>query len=347
MAGRCGRRQRLPARPLPSAGLRLAHPPPLPASRCRLSPLGRGSPGDSLAPRALFGSAGPLQPPGRAGQGRAGLGQAPPGHPPAKPMSAAPVRSPTLRPHRMKKDESFLGKLGGTLARKKKAREGEFVRAKGRKESASDRRDLPRLPLPRPVPSHPFAGSLRRGTVGRQAAGGTSPPLLLFASPRGGRQRRLGRGLLEGGGGGGVAALCPRSGGSPGGTRGLARLSPAGGRRRRRRGGRALRAPCGAPNAAGGRLGGWGAVGSRGRLPGGPCASRRTPLWGGRASGVHRRCPQGRRRAWPPTQTLPGSPCARRGTSEPAFCCKINFLVTRGAVGIVSSSLSVEEAARE
>ncbi|PKU39523.1 beta-parvin isoform x1 [Limosa lapponica baueri] len=41
-------------------------------------------------------------------------------------MSAAPVRSPTLRPHRMKKDESFLGKLGGTLARKKKAKEGGF-----------------------------------------------------------------------------------------------------------------------------------------------------------------------------------------------------------------------------
>ncbi|KAF7237657.1 Beta-parvin [Varanus komodoensis] len=41
-------------------------------------------------------------------------------------MSSAPVRSPTLRPHRMKKDESFLGKLGGTLARKKKAKEALF-----------------------------------------------------------------------------------------------------------------------------------------------------------------------------------------------------------------------------
>ncbi|KAJ6666382.1 hypothetical protein lerEdw1_000655 [Lerista edwardsae] len=39
--------------------------------------------------------------------------------------SASPLRSPTLRPHRMKKDETFLGKLGGTLARKKKAKEGE------------------------------------------------------------------------------------------------------------------------------------------------------------------------------------------------------------------------------
>ncbi|XP_032501663.1 beta-parvin isoform X3 [Phocoena sinus] len=38
-------------------------------------------------------------------------------------MSSAPLRSPALRPHRMKKDESFLGKLGGTLARKKKAKE--------------------------------------------------------------------------------------------------------------------------------------------------------------------------------------------------------------------------------
>uniref|UniRef100_A0A8D0FZ19 Uncharacterized protein n=1 Tax=Strix occidentalis caurina TaxID=311401 RepID=A0A8D0FZ19_STROC len=54
-------------------------------------------------------------------------------------MSAAPVRSPTLRPHRMKKDESFLGKLGGTLARKKKAKEGEFARAEGRKASAPGR----------------------------------------------------------------------------------------------------------------------------------------------------------------------------------------------------------------
>lgn len=33
----------------------------------------------------------------------------------------------------MKKDESFLGKLGGTLARKKKAREGECA---GRRQAA-------------------------------------------------------------------------------------------------------------------------------------------------------------------------------------------------------------------
>lgn len=54
-------------------------------------------------------------------------------------MSSAPIRSPTLRPHRMKKDESFLGKLGGTLARKKKAKEGEFVRAGERKAHPSPR----------------------------------------------------------------------------------------------------------------------------------------------------------------------------------------------------------------
>uniref|UniRef100_A0A493T481 Uncharacterized protein n=1 Tax=Anas platyrhynchos platyrhynchos TaxID=8840 RepID=A0A493T481_ANAPP len=58
-------------------------------------------------------------------------------------MSSAPIRSPTLRPHRMKKDESFLGKIGGTLARKKKAKEGEFARAGGGgAKSASHRSPL-------------------------------------------------------------------------------------------------------------------------------------------------------------------------------------------------------------
>ncbi|XP_025738013.1 beta-parvin isoform X4 [Callorhinus ursinus] len=47
-------------------------------------------------------------------------------------MSSAPLRSPTLRPHRMKKDESFLGKLGGTLARKKKAKEVTDLQEEGR-----------------------------------------------------------------------------------------------------------------------------------------------------------------------------------------------------------------------
>lgn len=62
-------------------------------------------------------------------------------------MSSAPIRSPTLRPHRMKKDESFLGKLGGTLARKKKAKEGEFARAgEGREESSSQPLSLPGSP---------------------------------------------------------------------------------------------------------------------------------------------------------------------------------------------------------
>ncbi|XP_032501664.1 beta-parvin isoform X4 [Phocoena sinus] len=47
-------------------------------------------------------------------------------------MSSAPLRSPALRPHRMKKDESFLGKLGGTLARKKKAKEVSDLQEEGK-----------------------------------------------------------------------------------------------------------------------------------------------------------------------------------------------------------------------
>ncbi|XP_043418789.1 beta-parvin isoform X3 [Prionailurus bengalensis] len=47
-------------------------------------------------------------------------------------MSSASLRSPPLRPPRMKKDESFLGKLGGTLARKKKAREVSDLQEEGR-----------------------------------------------------------------------------------------------------------------------------------------------------------------------------------------------------------------------
>lgn len=44
----------------------------------------------------------------------------------------------------MKKDESFLGKLGGTLARKKKAKEGESA---GRRPPAAH--------APRPAPRAP------------------------------------------------------------------------------------------------------------------------------------------------------------------------------------------------
>uniref|UniRef100_A0A8D1FAY4 SAMM50 sorting and assembly machinery component n=1 Tax=Sus scrofa TaxID=9823 RepID=A0A8D1FAY4_PIG len=47
-------------------------------------------------------------------------------------MSSAPLRSPASRPHRMKKDESFLGKLGGTLARKKKAKEVSDLQEEGK-----------------------------------------------------------------------------------------------------------------------------------------------------------------------------------------------------------------------
>lgn len=39
-------------------------------------------------------------------------------------MAGAPVRSATSQSGKMKKDESFLGKLGGTLVRKKKSKEG-------------------------------------------------------------------------------------------------------------------------------------------------------------------------------------------------------------------------------
>lgn len=46
-------------------------------------------------------------------------------------MSSVP-RSPTPRPRRMKKDESFLGKLGGTLARKRRAREVSDLQEEGK-----------------------------------------------------------------------------------------------------------------------------------------------------------------------------------------------------------------------
>uniref|UniRef100_A0A3B4WF93 Uncharacterized protein n=1 Tax=Seriola lalandi dorsalis TaxID=1841481 RepID=A0A3B4WF93_SERLL len=36
-----------------------------------------------------------------------------------------PTTSATAQSAKMKKDESFLGKLGGTLVRKKKSKEGE------------------------------------------------------------------------------------------------------------------------------------------------------------------------------------------------------------------------------
>ncbi|KAJ8791789.1 hypothetical protein J1605_020511 [Eschrichtius robustus] len=75
------------------------------------------------------------------------------GVPARPPMSSAPPRSPALRPHRMKKDESFLGKLGGTLARKKKAKEGECA---GRRPPASCRaRAAPRPADPGGWPTAP------------------------------------------------------------------------------------------------------------------------------------------------------------------------------------------------
>uniref|UniRef100_A0A4W2FAC2 Parvin beta n=1 Tax=Bos indicus x Bos taurus TaxID=30522 RepID=A0A4W2FAC2_BOBOX len=63
-------------------------------------------------------------------------------------MSSAPLRSPALRPHRMKKDESFLGKLGGTLARKKKAKEVSDLQEEGKNAINSPM-------CPAPVEVHP------------------------------------------------------------------------------------------------------------------------------------------------------------------------------------------------
>ncbi|XP_004700702.1 beta-parvin [Echinops telfairi] len=47
-------------------------------------------------------------------------------------MSSAPPRPPVPRPPRMKKEESFLGKLGGTLSRKKRAKEVSDLQEEGR-----------------------------------------------------------------------------------------------------------------------------------------------------------------------------------------------------------------------
>ncbi|KAG8438599.1 hypothetical protein GDO86_004966 [Hymenochirus boettgeri] len=47
-------------------------------------------------------------------------------------MSVTPIRSPTLHSQKMRKDESFLGKLGGTLVRKKKAREVSDLQEEGK-----------------------------------------------------------------------------------------------------------------------------------------------------------------------------------------------------------------------
>ncbi|KAM6215675.1 beta-parvin [Rhynchocyon petersi] len=47
-------------------------------------------------------------------------------------MSSAPLRPPPSRPPRMKKDESFLGKLGGTLARKKRSKEVSDLQEEGK-----------------------------------------------------------------------------------------------------------------------------------------------------------------------------------------------------------------------
>ncbi|XP_064198158.1 beta-parvin-like [Anguilla rostrata] len=47
-------------------------------------------------------------------------------------MSAPPIRSSTPQSGKMKKDESFLGKLGGTLVRKKKSKEVNDLHEEGR-----------------------------------------------------------------------------------------------------------------------------------------------------------------------------------------------------------------------
>lgn len=94
-------------------------------------------------------------------------------------MSAAPVRSPTLRPHRMKKEESFLGKLGGTLARKKKAKEGEFAGAgEGRNVLGAGVTRGRSAVLARPIPARPIP--FLRGS-----SGGAPEPRFV-RRPRGG-----------------------------------------------------------------------------------------------------------------------------------------------------------------
>uniref|UniRef100_A0AAQ5XWN2 Calponin-homology (CH) domain-containing protein n=1 Tax=Amphiprion ocellaris TaxID=80972 RepID=A0AAQ5XWN2_AMPOC len=47
-------------------------------------------------------------------------------------MSGTPATSATLQPAKMKKDESFLGKLGGTLVRKKKSKEVSDLHEEGK-----------------------------------------------------------------------------------------------------------------------------------------------------------------------------------------------------------------------
>ncbi|XP_036376028.1 beta-parvin isoform X2 [Megalops cyprinoides] len=47
-------------------------------------------------------------------------------------MSAAPIRPSTMQSGKMKKDESFLGKLGGTLVRKKKSKEVSDLQEEGK-----------------------------------------------------------------------------------------------------------------------------------------------------------------------------------------------------------------------
>lgn len=166
-------------------------------------------------------------------------------------MSAAPVRSPTLRPHRMKKDESFLGKLGGTLARKKKAKEGELARGEGGSGVHPSGATRSGCPVP----------SLR----GKPALGGLRGRTPLCSPAPGG-----------GGGGGPLCLLsAPAAAAAPAGERGLARLRPAGGCCAA--GGRLLR-PAG-PRALGGV--GWGgrevpAPGSARRFP--PLAGAGRPL---------------------------------------------------------------------
>lgn len=118
IAGRCerGREAAAGADPRPPV-------PPLPWACCC------GLPATDSEGRALPAAATAWSPAGapprrpqsaRCAQERSGFSAAQ-----MSSASASPLRSPTLRPHRMKKDETFLGKLGGTLARKKKAKEGE------------------------------------------------------------------------------------------------------------------------------------------------------------------------------------------------------------------------------
>jgi hypothetical protein len=112
-------------------------------------------------------------------------------------MSSAP-RSPTPRAPRMKKDESFLGKLGGTLAKKKKAREGECARpAAARVPTPPPRPGPPGRPppsAPRVAPHASGSAARRPATLGTGLSSSPGPVSLAGSPGRAGAGQPGGRG---------------------------------------------------------------------------------------------------------------------------------------------------------